>query len=84
MTVTQSLPTGWRRIFRRSKVVWVLAGSATLSLLIGAGAGALIVAMADDGSEAVTVEAGLISVPIERRVITTKSSPVATPSSPTR
>jgi hypothetical protein len=67
--VERSRSSGWGRVFRGNRIVWVLAGTAVGALAIGTGFGAVLVGAEDAGSASRPTEAGLITVPVERRVI---------------
>ncbi len=70
MSRSRSLSIGWARVFRGNRVVWLLAGTATLSLVVGSVFGAVVLGAQDSRSDDGAVVAGLITVPVERRIIT--------------
>jgi hypothetical protein len=61
----------WSSSLRESRPVWLLALTAVAALVIGSAASAVVVA-ARAGDESPTVETGPITVPVERRVVTTE------------
>ncbi|MFG6446538.1 hypothetical protein ACFXQA_14855 [Microbacterium sp. P07] len=58
----------WLPLLRRSRSVWLLAATALSSLIVGSVASAVVISSQDAGATA-AVEAGPITIPIERRII---------------
>lgn len=55
--------SGWKRVFRGNRTLWIVAGVAVLSLVLGLLVGRFIVSPADAASDA--PDPGLITVPVE-------------------
>lgn len=56
--------SGWARVFRGNRALWIVAGVAVLSLVLGLLIGRFVVAPAD-AAGAATPDPGLITVPVE-------------------
>ncbi|MGC5221970.1 hypothetical protein ACPW96_05135 [Micromonospora sp. DT81.3] len=57
--------SGWRRVFRGNRTLWIVASVAVLSLVAGLLIGRFVVSPADAAANAQAPEAGLITVPVE-------------------
>jgi len=57
--------SGWRRVFRGNRTLWIVASVAVLSLIGGLLIGRFVVSPADAAANAQAPEAGLITVPVE-------------------
>jgi hypothetical protein len=66
---TGSRSSGWGRILRGNRVIWVMALVAVVALLAGLGLGRLIVSPGQAAADAEAPTAGLITVPVESRVL---------------
>ena len=55
--------TGWKRVFRGNRTLWIVAGVAVLSLVLGLLVGRFVVSPADAASDA--PDPGLITVPVD-------------------
>ena len=60
---------GWRRVLHGNRVLWVLAGVAVLSLVAGVGVSFFVISPSQAAANAAPPEPGLITVPVERRVL---------------
>lgn len=60
---------GWRRVLHGNRVLWVLAGVAVLSLVAGVGLSFFVISPSQAAANAAPPEPGLITVPVERRVL---------------
>lgn len=63
--VSTSRVSGWARVLRGNKPVWIVAGIAVLSLVAGLVLGRFVISPADAAANAAAPEAGLITVPVE-------------------
>ncbi|MEY2848504.1 MAG: hypothetical protein RI885_1169 [Actinomycetota bacterium] len=68
--MTSSQAAGWRRVVAGNRVVWMIAATAAGSLVLGTVLGAVIAANRTSGPDGAEPVAGLITAPVERRVIT--------------
>jgi hypothetical protein len=66
---SKSRSSGWGRILRGNRVIWVMALVAVVALLAGLGLGRLIVSPGQAAADAEAPTAGLITVPVESRVL---------------
>ncbi|HEX5859084.1 MAG TPA: hypothetical protein VFY91_13350 [Microbacterium sp.] len=62
---SMSRVSGWRRVFRGNRTLWIVASVAVLSLVGGLLIGRFVVSPADAAANAQAPEAGLITVPVE-------------------
>jgi hypothetical protein len=66
---SKSRSSGWGRILRGNRVIWIMALVAVVALLAGLGLGRLIVSPGQAAADAEAPTAGLITVPVESRVL---------------
>lgn len=66
---TGSRSSGWGRILRGNRVIWVMALVAVVALAAGLGLGSLIVSPGQAAADAEAPTAGLITVPVESRML---------------
>ena len=64
-TESATAPTGWLRIFRGNRTLWIVAGSAALSLLAGLLIGTFVVSPQDALLGEKAPAPGLVTVPVE-------------------
>ena len=57
--------SGWGRVLRGNKPVWIVAGAAVLSLVAGLVLGRFVISPADAAANSAAPPAGLITVPVE-------------------
>lgn len=60
---------GWSRVLHGNRVLWVLAGVAVLSLIAGVGLSFFVISPSQAAANAAPPEPGLITVPVEQRVL---------------
>lgn len=66
---TTSTVTGWRRVFRANRSIWIIAAVAVLALVAGLLVGRFIISPADAASLTDVPDAGLVTVPVEYGVL---------------
>lgn len=64
-----SITSGWGRLFSSNRIIWVIAGVAVVSLLAGMLLSRFIISPGELASNTTAPESGLITVPIEQRVL---------------
>ena len=65
----RSLTSGWGRLFSSNRIIWVIAAVAVVSLLAGMLLSRFIISPGELASNTTAPESGLITVPIEQRVL---------------
>jgi peptidoglycan hydrolase-like protein with peptidoglycan-binding domain len=69
MASTGSRVAGWARIIRGNRTIWIVAGIAVASLVLGVVLGRFVVSPSDAAAESEPPEPGLITVPVEFGVL---------------
>lgn len=64
-TTTTPAASGWTRVFRGNRTLWIVAAAAIVSLVAGLLVGRFVVSPADAAAGAGAPEPGLITVPVE-------------------
>lgn len=61
--------SGWARVIRGNRTIWIVAGAAIASLVLGVVLGRFVVSPSDAAAESEAPEPGLITVPVEFGVL---------------
>ena len=60
---------GWSRLLQGNRVIWIIAAVAILSMVAGLGLGQFVTSPGEAASNASAPKPGLITVPVEKRVL---------------